>query len=59
MAHGGLPWVGLIKLKLTQPENYAAAPEECRRMLLISLVSVIIGPFVRRRGWEQWGPRRK
>ena len=59
MARGELPWFGLIKLKLTQPENYAAAPEECRQMLLISLVTVIIGPFVIQRGWEQWGPRRK
>jgi hypothetical protein len=59
MARGELPWFGLIKLKLTQPENYAAAPEECRQMLLISLVTVIIGPFIIQRGWEQWGPRRK
>ena len=59
MARGELPWFGLIKLKLTQPENYAAAPKECRQMLLISLVTVIIGPFVIQRGWEQWGPRRK
>jgi signal peptidase len=59
MARGELPWFGLIKLKLTQPENYAAAPEECRQMLLISLVTVIIGPFVIQRGWERWGPRRK
>ena len=59
MARGELPWFGLIKLKLTQPKNYAAAPEECRQMLLISLVTVIIGPFVIQRGWEQWGPRRK
>ena len=59
MARGELPWFGLIKLKLTQPENYAAAPEECRQMLLISLVTVIIGPFVIQRGWAQWGPRRK
>ncbi len=59
MARGELPWFGLIKLKLTQPENYAAAPEECRQMLFISLVTVIAGPFVIQRGWEQWGPRRK
>ena len=59
MARGELPWFGLIKLKLTQPENYAAAPEECRQMLLISLVIVIVGPFAIQRGWEQWGPRRK
>jgi signal peptidase len=59
MARGELPWFGLIKLKLTQPENYAAAPEECRQMLLISLVVVIVGPFAIQRGWELWGPRRK
>ena len=53
MARGELPWFGLIKLRVTQPDNYASAPEECRQMLWLSLATIIIGPFVAQRVWER------
>ena len=39
IARGELPWFGLIKLRVTQPDNYAQAPPECRTMLGFSTVS--------------------
>ena len=54
MARGELPWFGLIKLRLTQPDSYASAPEECRQMLWFSLATIIAGPFVVQRVWERW-----
>ena len=53
MARGELPWFGLIKLRLTQPDSYALAPEECRQMLWLSLATIIAGPFVVQRVWER------
>jgi hypothetical protein len=53
MARGELPWFGLIKLRVTQPDYYASAPEECRQMLWLSLATIIIGPFVAQRVWER------
>lgn len=53
MARGELPWFGLIKLRLTQPDSYASAPEECRQMLWLSLATIIAGPFVVQRVWER------
>ena len=45
MARGELPWFGLIKLKVTQPENYDNAPSGCKSMLLISIVIILVGPY--------------
>ena len=58
-ARGELPWFGLIKLRLTQPDNYDAAPTECKRMLLLGLAVVIIGPFTISHGWEWWKAQRR
>ena len=45
MARGELPWFGLIKLKITQPENYDNAPSGCKSMLLISIIIILVGPY--------------
>ncbi len=59
MARGELPWFGLIKLRLTQPDSYASAPEECRQMLWLSLATIIAGPFVVQRVWMWQRERQK
>ncbi|HIC61713.1 MAG TPA: S26 family signal peptidase, partial [Marine Group III euryarchaeote] len=41
MARGELPWFGLIKLRVTQPDNYAQAPPGCRGMLGFSIVLIL------------------
>ena len=45
MARGELPWFGLIKLRVTQPDNYAQAPPGCRGMLGFSIVLILLGPY--------------
>ena len=45
MARGELPWIGLIKLKITQPENYDQAPSGCKSMLWFSIILILVGPY--------------
>ena len=53
-ARGELPWFGLIKLRLTQPDNYANAPPECKTMLWFSIFVIVGGPFVASKMWENY-----
>lgn len=53
-ARGELPWFGLIKLKITQPNNYEQAPPECRTMLWISMFTILVGPFAVGKLWENY-----
>ena len=45
VARGELPWFGLIKLFVTQPENYENAPSGCKSMLWISIIFILVGPY--------------
>jgi len=45
VARGELPWFGLIKLWVTQPENYEKAPPDCKSMLWISIIVILVGPY--------------
>ena len=54
VARGELPWFGLIKLRVTQPDNYAQAPPECRTMLGFSILAILIGPFSIGKIWEYY-----
>jgi hypothetical protein len=54
MARGELPWFGLIKLRVTQPDNYYEAPPECRTMLWVSMLTVLAGPFLAGKAWESY-----
>ena len=45
VARGELPWFGLIKLKVTQPDNYDQAPSGCKSMLWISIIVILVGPY--------------
>tara|TARA_B100001146_G_C16153325_1_gene422231 strand:- start:127 stop:960 length:834 start_codon:yes stop_codon:yes gene_type:complete len=54
MARGELPWFGLIKLRITQPDNYAQAPPGCRTMLGFSVLAILIGPFTVGKIWESY-----
>ena len=54
VARGELPWFGLIKLRVTQPDNYAKAPPECRTMLGFSILAILIGPFAIGKIWEYY-----
>ena len=58
MARGELPWFGLIKLKVTQPDNYDRAPPECRSMLWFSVVLILLGPYTAGRIWESYNENR-
>jgi len=58
MARGELPWFGLIKLRVTQPDNYHEAPPECRTMLWVSMIMVLTGPFLAGKAWETYQDRR-
>ena len=46
MAKGELPWFGLIKLRVTQPDNYYEATPQCRTMLWASMFIVLAGPVL-------------
>lgn len=52
MARGELPWFGLMKLRLTQSDNYYQAPPECRTMLWVSMVTILAGPFAVGKMWD-------
>tara|TARA_B110000438_G_scaffold286791_1_gene318394 strand:- start:460 stop:1284 length:825 start_codon:yes stop_codon:yes gene_type:complete len=54
MARGELPWFGLMKLRLTQADNYYKAPPECRNMLWISMVTILAGPFAVGKMWDNY-----
>ena len=58
MARGELPWFGLIKLKITQPDNYDRAPPECRSMLWFSVALILIGPYTTGKIWESYNKNR-
>ena len=58
MARGELPWFGLIKLRVTQPDNYYDAPPECRTMLWVSMLTILTGPFLVGKVWETYQDRR-
>ena len=58
MAKGELPWFGLIKLRVTQPDNYYNAPPECRTMLWISMFVVLAGPVLAGKVWDTYQERR-
>ena len=53
-AKGELPWFGLIKLKVTQGDNYDKAPEECKKMLIIGLLAIFVGPYIVSKAWEKY-----
>ena len=57
MAKGELPWFGLIKLRVTQPDNYYDAPPECRTMLWISMLVVLAGPVLAGKVWDTYQTR--
>ena len=54
MARGELPWFGLIKLRVTQPDNYAQAPPGCRGMLGFSIMLILLGPYTVGKIWESY-----
>ena len=54
MARGELPWFGLIKLRVTQPDNYEQAPSGCRGMLGFSIMLILLGPYTVGRIWESY-----
>ena len=54
MARGELPWFGLMKLRLTQADNYYQAPPECRTMLWISMAVILAGPFTVGKLWDNY-----
>ena len=54
MARGELPWFGLIKLRVTQPDNYAQAPTGCRGMLGFSIMLILLGPYTAGKVWESY-----
>ena len=54
MARGELPWFGLIKLRVTQPDNYAQAPPGCRGMLGFSIMLILLGPYTAGKVWESY-----
>ena len=58
MARGELPWFGLIKLKVTQPDNYDRAPPECRSMLWFSVILILLGPYTAGKIWESYKENR-
>lgn len=53
-AKGELPWFGLIKLRVTQPDNYYNAPSECRTMLWISMLLILGGPVLAGKIWDNY-----
>ena len=57
MAKGELPWFGLIKLRVTQPDNYYNAPPECRTMLWLSMFVVLAGPVLAGKVWDTYQTR--
>jgi len=59
IARGELPWFGLIKLKVTQPDNYDRAPPECRSMLWFSVILILLGPYTAGRIWESYNENRQ
>ena len=54
MARGELPWFGLIKLRVTQPDNYAQAPPGCRGMLGFSIMLILLGPYTAVKVWDSY-----
>ena len=54
MARGELPWFGLIKLRVTQPDNYEKAPPGCRGMLGFSIMLILLGPYTAGKIWESY-----
>ena len=54
MARGELPWFGLIKLRVTQPDNYEQAPPGCRGMLGFSIMLILLGPYTAGKVWETY-----
>ena len=54
MARGELPWFGLIKLRVTQPDNYEQAPPGCRGMLGLSIMLILLGPYTAGKIWESY-----
>jgi signal peptidase len=54
MARGELPWFGLIKLRVTQPDNYEQAPPGCRGMLGFSIMLILLGPYTAGKIWESY-----
>ena len=57
MAKGELPWFGLIKLRVTQPDNYYEAPPQCRTMLWTSMFIVLAGPVLAGQLWDKYQSR--
>ncbi len=57
MAKGELPWFGLIKLRVTQPDNYYEAPPQCRTMLWTSMLIVLAGPVLAGQLWDNYQSR--
>jgi len=57
MAKGELPWFGLIKLRVTQPDNYYEAPPQCRTMLWASMFIVLAGPVLAGQLWDNYHSR--
>ena len=57
MAKGELPWFGLIKLRVTQPDNYYEAPPQCRTMLWASMFIVLAGPVLAGQLWDNYQSR--
>ena len=57
MAKGELPWFGLIKLRVTQPDNYYEAPSQCRTMLWMSMLIVLAGPVLVGQLWDNYQSR--
>ena len=57
MAKGELPWFGLIKLRVTQPDNYYEAPPQCRTMLWASMFIVLAWPVLAGQLWDNYQSR--
>ena len=57
MAKGELPWFGLIKLRVTQPDNYYEAPPQCRTMLWTAMLIVLAGPVLAGQLWDNYQSR--
>ena len=61
-ARGEVPWIGLIKLKISDwqsgSENYARAPADVRTMLWVAIVVFVAAPFLVEFGLRRLRARR-
>lgn len=61
-ARGEVPWIGLVKLKLTDvlrgTSNYSNAPGDSRLLMWVTLVVLLAGPWVTEKAVKQYHLRK-